>query len=448
MSIMSTMKRLIMKDLIAWKSSRHRKPLLLVGVRQVGKTYILREFGANHFPNYHYVNFEKEPLLCKIFEEDLKPKRIIESLSFYLDHTINIKRDLIIFDEIQACPKALTSLKYFQEDLPDLCICGAGSLLGVHLAPISFPVGKVSMLKLHPMSFEEFLMAAQDHKSLKVLQSLNISEIAHHHLWNQLKCYFVVGGMPEAVETYCENKEHHYEAFSLVREKQETLLAAYFADMAKHSGKINAMHIDRVFRSVPTQLEKQQEGNVGKFKFRGVVPGVSHYQRLAGAIDWLVAAGLVIKINIVNSGLLPFKAHAKENAFKLLLFDIGMLGSMSGLSPKVIMDYDYGSYKGYFAENYVAQELVCLKNKELFSWSEKTSEVEFLMEVDGEVTPIEVKAGKATRAKSLRVFADKYKPKHQIIMSANPLEVDNLRGKYYYPLYLAGFFPLEKQLIS
>lgn len=437
-----------MEKLVTWKGEKERKPLLLLGVRQVGKTYILKEFGSHHFPHYHYINFEKELKAHKIFEADLNPKRILEELSFYFDHSIDISTDLLIFDEIQACPNALTSLKYFQEELPQSTICGAGSLLGIHLTPSSFPVGKVSMLTLHPMTFEEFLLANNDNKSLEVLSTANkaqsIPEVIHLHLWEQLKHYFVVGGMPEAISTYCGNKDNLFNAFSLVREKQDHLLTAYYADMAKHSGKINAMHIDRVFRSIPSQLEKGQDGEAKRFVFKGVIPGISHYHRLANVIDWLAAAGLIIKVFIVENGYPPFKAHTKENVFKLFLFDVGMLGMMSGLSPKAILEYDYGSYKGYFAENYVAQALLAAKKQEFFCWMEKKAEVEFLVDVEGTTIPVEVKSGKVIKAKSLKVFAEKYHPPFCIILSGASLS--STGAMRFYPLYLTGQifdFPLS-----
>ena len=355
------MKRSFFKNLIAWKKKENRKPLIIKGVRQVGKTYLLKEFGKG-FSAFHYVNFEKDPDLLKIFEKNLDPKRIIEGLEFYLDGSIDIRKDLVIFDEIQACPKALTSLKYFYEELPELYLCAAGSLLGIHLSPTSFPVGKVDLLTMRPLSFEEFLMAIEDRRGLKALKDYandkEVPEVAHDHLWERLKHYFIVGGMPEAVLIFSQRKENLYQAFSEVRKKQSDLVLAYYADMAKHSGKVNALHIERVFKSVPNQLQKAHDGSSSKFKFKGVIPGVSHYNRLMGAIDWLEAAGLVFKVSIVNSGKLPFKAYTKENTFKLLLFDIGILGSMSGLSPQVILDYDYGSFKGFFAENFVAQEFI------------------------------------------------------------------------------------------
>jgi hypothetical protein len=440
------MKRKMMGELLKWKEEPGRKPLLLKGVRQVGKTHLLKEFGRLHFPRCHYVNFEKQAGLAKIFEADLDPKRIINQLSFALDCQINLAEDLIIFDEIQELPKALTSLKYFAEDCPELYLCAAGSLLGIHLNSGSFPVGKVTFRTLRPMSFEEFLMANEDVKSLQIIQNYNPSDqigaVVHEHLWEQLKRYFVVGGLPEVVSTYCKNKNNLFEALSEVRNKQDDLLNTYYADISKHSGKVNAMHIDRVFRSVPAQLNQVQDGSTARFKFRGVIPGISHYDRLVGAIDWLENAGLVVKVHVVNSGLLPFNAYAKENIFKLLIFDIGILGCMSNLSPKTILDYDYGSYKGYFAENFVAEELLCSGLERLYSWQENRAELEFLAEVGGKAIPIEVKSGSVIKAQSLKTFAEKYHSPFQTIISARPFEIDPFRGIHYYPLYLTGKFPL------
>ena len=355
------MQRKMMQKLIKWKGETGRKPLLLKGVRQVGKTHLLKEFGKLHFPQTHYVNFEKEPHLARIFEPDLNPERILTELSFHLNRPIHKEQDLVIFDEIQIIPKALTSLKYFQEDCQELHICGAGSLLGLYLNTVSFPVGKVTFETLRPISFEEFLMAGSD-KSLALIQGFTlkdkIPEIVHEHVMEEFKKYLVVGGLPEVVAAYYAHRNNLFEALVLVRKKQADLLNSYYADIAKHAGEVNAMHIDRVFRAVPMQLSQVQEGSIARFKFKGVIPGVTHYDRLAGAIDWLEAAGLVLKVHIVNTGQLPFKGYAKENFFKLLLFDVGMLGYMSGLPPKAILEADYGSYKGYVAENGVAQELI------------------------------------------------------------------------------------------
>lgn len=441
------MKRKIFKQLLEWKQASDRKPLILKGVRQTGKTYILKEFGRQAFPECHYINFEKQPDVAKIFEPDLNPERILRDLQFYLDSPINRGEDLVIFDEIQEIPKALTSLKYFQEDCPELHLCAAGSLLGLHLNSTSFPVGKVTFKTLRPMTFEEFLIANED-KSLSIISSLTskstLPEIVHEHLWNQLKIYFTVGGLPEAVATYIQHKHNLFEALSKVRKKQEDLINTYYADIAKHAGKVNAMHIDRVFRSVPSQLQQVVDGSVARYKFKGVVPGVTHYDRLANAIDWLESAGLILKVHIVNTGNFPFLGFSKENMFKLLLFDVGILGSMCGLPPKVILDYDYGTYKGFFAENYVAEELIASGRDSLCSWQEKKAEVEFIVEDEGKTIPIEVKSGTLTNAHSLKVFREKYHPPYQVIFSGKSLDVRSSYGIHHYPLYLAGMFPLSK----
>ncbi len=435
------MKRLMMQSLLKWKDSKDRKPLILKGVRQVGKTWLLKKFGETSFSNYHYVNFEKNPGLSKIFEQDLSPQRILNELSFHLGKPIDIHKDLVIFDEIQEVPKALTSLKYFCEECRELAICGAGSLLGIHLNSGSFPVGKVTFLALKPMTFEEFLMANDDEKSLQFLHhptQNSIPEVVHEHLWQRLKHYFIVGGLPEVVSSYLLHKEDPFTAFSKAREKQKDLVLSYYADIAKHSGKVNAMHIDRILNSIPSQIQQTQDGSISRFKFKGVVPGISHYDRLAGAIDWLENAGLLIKIHIVNTGYLPFKGYSKESFFKLLLFDVGILGIMTNLPPKTILDYDYGSYKGYFAENFVAEEFIGAGQEALFSWQEANSEVEFLLEVDGSVVPVEVKSGSVTKAKSLSKFAEKYNPPVQVILSGKRPSLEKAGRNQCFPLYLAG----------
>ncbi|MCP4752120.1 MAG: ATP-binding protein [Proteobacteria bacterium] len=440
------MKRKLIGELKDWKNRSDRKPLILKGARQVGKTYLLEAFGKECFPRFHILNFEKDEKLGRIFEPDLNPKRIVQELCFQLDAEIDIENDLLIFDEIQYCPKALTSLKYFGEDIPELALCSAGSLLGLQPGEGSFPVGKVDFLSLFPMSFEEFLEGMEDSKSVSFIRNFkagdSIPEIVHSHLWNQLKAYFIVGGLPEVVGTYADQSEITFNAFKRVRKKQEDLIATYHADMAKHAGKQNAMHLERLWRNVPAQLAREQNGSVQKFKFKNVVPGVNRFSRLAGVIDWLKTAGLVIQAHIVNSGELPFSAHKRENLFKLYLFDIGLLGALSGLPPKSILDYEYGSYKGYFAENYVAQEFVSSHARDVYAWRERTAEVEFLREVEGSVLPIEVKSGWVTQTKSLKVFAEKYRPSYRTVMSANNLYLDRKNKVHRYPLYFASRFPL------
>lgn len=437
------MRRLLLEKLIQWKDKKDRKPLILKGARQVGKTTLLHQFGKQCFSAVHSVNFEKNLGLEKIFGDNLDPRHLIKELEFYLNQPIRPGHDLLILDEIQANPRALTSLKYFAEDIPELAVASAGSLLGVYLGAGSFPVGKVDMISLYPMNFEEFLLALNEERSLEFLQNRKwneaLPEMAHQRLFECLKQYFIVGGLPEAVKTFLQEKESLFTAFNKVREKQNTLLETYLADIAKHSGKVNSMHIARIWQSIPAQLARTQNGSGAKFKFKDVVPGIDRYSRLVSALDWLEAAGLILKIPIVNSGEIPFSAHSSESVFKLYLFDVGLLGAMSDLSPQNILAYDYGSYKGYFAENFIAEEFLARKRQTLYSWQEKLAEVEFLYELDGAAIPIEVKSGGVVHAKSAKIFAEKYHAPYRIIFSANPLAISSV--VHHYPLYLASWLP-------
>jgi predicted AAA+ superfamily ATPase len=441
-------KRLISQSLKEWKQKKDRKPLILKGVRQTGKTYALKEFGKNHFSAFHYLNFENTKKAAELFKNDYNSKRILTDLSFLLDKTIDIKNDLIVFDEIQECPEALTSLKYFAEQLPELAVCCAGSLLGIHLNNTSFPVGKIDLLHLQPLCFSEFLEAQGDLKSLNFLNGLtkqdSISEIVHAHLWQQFKIYLVTGGLPEVVQTFLENKENLHAAFKLVRKKQNELIYGYYADIAKHSGKINAMHIDRVWRSIPNQLARSQDGSAKRFQFKEIIPGIDRHQRLASVFDWLTAAELVIKIPIIEHVELPLAAYAEESRFKLYLFDIGILGALADLPPKSILDYEYGTYKGYFAENFVAQELIGKGIKSLYSWQDNRAEIEFLFVDNTRTIPIEVKSGWVTRSQSLNKYAAKYHPPYKAVLSAKTLCIDLKNQHHQYPLYLAYWFPLHE----
>ena len=441
------MKRLILEELKAWKSDPKRKPLIIKGARQVGKTYILEHFGKTEFKQTHYFNFEKKPHLCELFEGDLDPTRIINALSFQLNTQIDIQHDLIIFDEIQACPKALTSLKYFSEDLPEAYVCCAGSLLGIYLGPVSYPVGKVDHMHMYPMTFLEFLMALDEKMSVELLSNLkpntNIPSTTHHYLWEKLKEYFIVGGLPEVIDIYRHHRKEMYTACELARKKQRELIDDYYSDIAKHAGKINAMHIARLFENIPEQLGQSQAGSAKKYRFKGAIPGIDRFSKLAPAIDWLENAGLIHKVSIVNQAKQPLKSYTQANTFKLFLFDVGILGALSDLHPKTIIEYDYGSYKGYFAENYIAQAFCAAGHEHLYSWTNKTSEVEFLRQIKGEIVPIEVKSGNVTKAKSLQVYCEKYQPAYRTIMSGKSLMLDTKGDVHHYPLYLASFFPIK-----
>ena len=441
------MRRSIWKQLEHWKNKPNRKPLILKGARQVGKTYILKAFGEALFDGVHYLNFEKQERLSALFSGDLDPREILKNLSFHLDADIR-ENDLLIFDEIQNTPRALNSLKYFQEEMPQLHLCAAGSLLGLQLCDSSFPVGKVEFLNIYPMSFREFLSATGEKRSYNILAEFDdekldgkkpLPPLIHEHLWQQLKLYFVVGGLPEVVKLYASLKEKPFLSLKEARKLQEDLINAYLADMAKHSGKQNSMHLERLWRNIPSQLARELNGSTPKFTFKDIIPGLRRYSQLAGALDWLKTASLIIQVQIANRGLLPFSAYTAQNLFKAYLFDVGLLGALSDLPPKTILDYDYGSYKGYFAENFVAQEISCATSKPLHSWKESRSEVEFLLEIDGEIVPVEVKSGRATKARSLKAFVEKYSSKLGIIMSAENIEIGTHTHRY--PLYLAEKIP-------
>lgn len=443
------MKRHIIQKLQNWRAAPDRKPLVLHGVRQCGKTYILQEFGKT-FRQCHYFNFEKQRDWSELFEKNLDPKRILLELEYANQCVIDIKQDLVIFDEIQTCPKAITSLKYINEELPQLALCSAGSLLGLSLNHSSFPVGKVNLLNMYPLSFSEFLLAIDEVQLYKLIEhcdaNTEIPMMAHEQLWEKMRWYWIVGGLPEAINVFKRNRENLFIAFQAVRDKQNELLHTYYADIAKHAGKVNAMHIDRVWQATPTQLARTQDGAANKFKFKGIIPGAARYDRLAGAIDWLLAANLIIKVSIVNSAEIPLSAYIQENAFKLYMFDVGLLGAMSDLPIKSILEHDYGTYKGFFAENFVAQELLAAGYSHLFCWQHNRAEVEFLLTLEDGVIPIEVKSGWVTRAKSLQQVIDKYHPPYAVIMSGHPLKIDRSNKHHYYPLYLAGKFPLPNQI--
>lgn len=442
------MRRRITKALSLWKNEKPRKPLILRGARQVGKTYTLQEFGKADFPHHHYINFERDERLSALFEKDLAPARILGELQFYLNTAIDQTHDLVIFDEIQQCPRALTALKYFCEQMPELAVCAAGSLLGVDLTGVSFPVGKVTFLDLAPMSFTEFLTGIEQTRLAELLETHEVltpfPKIAHEQLWEMWKHYLIVGGLPEAVKTYRDKQTNAYEAMQAVRTVQRDLLETYMADIAKHSGKTNALHIQRLWRNVTQQLARAQDGSAPKFRFKDAVPGIRSYEQLASALDWLEKARLVLRTAIIERAEMPLAGFASENRFKLYFFDVGLLGAISDIKPAQMLQYDYGSYKGYVAENYVAQELRAAGVGALYCWEGRTSEIEFLLETTGGVIPIEVKSGLVTQLKSLKVFETRYQPRHSLVLSAK--NVERRGSRLYLPLYVAG--SLAKQFIT
>jgi len=434
------MQRLAMDQLKVWKENPTRKPLILRGARQVGKTYLLKQFGEAEFPNYHYINFEEDQQAGQLFERNLDPERILNDLQLYLEKPINQQTDLVIFDEIQRCPKALTSLKYFREKIPELALCAAGSLIGIYLSWDSFPVGQVTFLGLYPMTFEEFLLETGKQQFVALLSELTwkepLPEIAHTKLWDLWKRYLITGGMPEVIEQYREQQDNLLQVLQKVREIQKDLINTYMADIAKHSGKTNAMHIERLWRNVPAQLARSLDGSATKFKFKDAIPGYRGYERLAAPIDWLEKTGLILKTSIIENAKIPLYGNSVDNRFKLYLLDVGLLGAMNGISPTVYLDFDFSSYKGYIAENFVAQELVAAGHQNLFCWEGRTSEVEFLIETDNQIVPVEVKSGYITKSKSLRVYEERYQSKRSFVLSGN--NIRHSERRLYIPIYAIG----------
>lgn len=435
------MQRFVEAALEQWRVRPQRKPLVVFGARQVGKTYVLERFGTRSFSACHIINFEQNPLFGDVFKGSLEPVRILQELALVQGRPIDAAEDFVFFDEIQECPRALTALKYFAEEMPSLAICAAGSLLGVHLSEVSYPVGKVEELKMMPLTFEEFLLAGPDPALAAHFQSLSASnppsEAVHGVLWREFTMYLAVGGMPEVVAAFQSLRSNLWSACEEVRKIQERLTTNHLADMAKHCGKQNAMHLERLWQNIPAQLSRDQSGSAPKFAFKDAIPGLRGYDRLAGTIDWLQAAGLVLRHPIVNSGYLPFAAHSKENFFKLFLFDTGLLGALSRLPMANILRQDYGSYKGYYAENFVAQEFHAL-GWHTACWREGQAEVEFLCEHDGQAIPVEVKSGQVTQSKSLAAFHAKYQPPLAFLLSGKVPHGRAGSTKLHLPLYMAS----------
>ncbi len=445
------MKRFLYTDLIKWKNEARRKPLVLRGARQTGKSYLMTEFGRNEFPAYHIFDFEKDGGdLIPIFDSTLNPQKLIQSLGIYQDKPIE-NHDLIIFDEIQSCPRALTSLKYFNENLPAQAVCAAGSLLGVAVSESAYPVGKVKHLDLFPMSFEEVLLNRGQKMIIDAFYSSwddgRVSSIVHAKLWDYLKEYYVTGGMPEAVNAFIRHGDNKAMGLASAREIQQELLYSFMRDFAKHSGSINAAHIAAVYEDIPQQLFGYVDASVKRYKFKHAVPGIKGFAQLDNPIGWLEKAGLIYKVPICKRAEVPFQAFTKPNIFKLYISDVGLLGCMLNLSPNVIINQDYGTTKGFFAENFVASEFMSAGEKRLYSWNERNSEIEFLLSADDAIIPVEVKAGTRTRAQSLRQFFIKYAPQQAIKISANPLAVTEkavIDIPLYYAARIIGELPVHR----
>lgn len=432
------MKRHIFKQLQEWKWSKAKKPLILQGARQVGKTYILESFAKTEFKNYAYVNFEQDNRAKNIFEPDLKPDRIIKALALHLGMSIIPKQTLIFFDEIQACPNALNSLKYFCEQAKEYDVVAAGSLLGIKLSNTKgFPVGKVNFLELYPMSFFEFLEALGKTQLSRHLAEINqfepLDAAIHDDLCDLFKIYLYVGGMPEAVKNYVETED-----FSLVRKVHEEIIKAYLLDFSKHTPDNQMMKVTAVWNSLPEQLAKENK----KFVFTIMKSG-ARAREYEIALQWLMDAGLIyVSYNIVTPKL-PLKAYLDNNAFKIYCLDVGILGALSDLNAKIILEKNalFTEFKGALTENGAAQLLKYAGVKQLFYWtSAHTAEVDFIIPFENRILPLEIKSGVSNKKKSLLVYDDRYQP-----AALNRASLLNLKqdGKLCnYPLYLLEKFPL------
>lgn len=411
------MERDAIKGLITWQNKRNRKPLILRGARQVGKTWLMKEFGRLYFKHTVYVNFENAPELSSLFSQNLDVHRILQTLQLYSGITINPTDTLIIFDEIQSVEKGLTSLKYFCEDAPDYAVIAAGSLLGMGLhSHLSFPVGKVDFMDIRPLTFYEFLNACGKELWTNALRAgqWELMLPFHEQLTNLLRIYLYVGGMPEVVQTYIDTKD-----FFQVREVQRNIIYAYQADFSKYAPYEIVPRIQMVWESIPAQLAKENK----KFIY-GVVREGARAKDFELAIMWLTECGLLLKSHRISKPAMPLIAYQDTATFKLFLVDVGLLSAMSQLDAKTLIlgNAIFTEFKGAQTEQFVMQELTAAQNDYIGYWTNEksTAEVDFIVQKAGEIFPIEVKAETNVRAKSFKLFYEKYHPQQAYRSSLLP----------------------------
>lgn len=401
------MYRKLYKKLLQWKESSSRKPLILQGARQVGKTWLMKEFGKCEFASFVYVNFERDTWASALFDVDYDVERILLFLQAHTGVVIEPGKTLVIFDEIQEVPKGLESLKYFCEDKPDLHIVVAGSLLGIAIHEgVSFPVGKVDMLTLYPMSYSEFLLALGEKEKVALLESrrwdvVNMLLPSYEELLRQ---YYFVGGMPEAVSSFVTEKN-----LNKIREIQRNILLAYRSDVSKHAPKADIPRINMVLDSIPSQLAKENK----KFVYGAIKKG-ARAKEFELAIQWLVDAGIVTKIHLTTKPSVPLKLYENFDAFKLFLCDCGLLGCLAEAPQALVLTSNdiFKEYKGAYTESFVAQQLRCNPQLHVYYWSRSDSkcEIDFLVQTGARVVPIEVKAEENVHAKSLSTFCNSLYP--------------------------------------
>lgn len=405
------MERYAMKQLEEWYNRKNRKPLILKGARQVGKTWLMKEFGRSHFKYTAYVNFDNNRNMANVFDGDYNIDRILLAINIETGVKIHPQETLIIFDEIQENPKAIASLKYFCEDAPEYAVIAAGSLLGVAIHKgVSFPVGKVDTLDLNPLSFREFLLAIGEEGLARLIDEVNIPliESFREKYIDWLKKYYYIGGMPEVVSSFVAERD-----FTEVRRLQKRIIEMYEADFSKHTTANELPRIRMVWNSIPMQLAKENK----KFFFGKIKEG-ARAKDFEIAIEWLLDCGLIKKVYNVSKPTMPLKAYTEFSAFKLYLLDVGLLAAMSELDAKSILDGNaiFIEFKGALTEQYVLQQLVANTEYTPYYFTETKSEgeIDFLIQKGTNIVPIEVKAEENLKAKSLRVYCDKFKPQMAI----------------------------------
>ena len=420
-------------DLIKWKNSNTRKPLILRGARQVGKTWLMKEFGKNYYEKCAYINFDDNSRMEELFSGDFDIDRIIQGLKIESNVNIEPENTLIIFDEVQETPKALTALKYFYEKANQYHIIAAGSLLGVAMHEgTSFPVGKVDFLDLYPLSFYEFLQALGEEQLVELIQKndFQLITVFASKLKQYLKQYFYIGGMPEVVASYIENKD-----FNEVRRKQEILLQAYEQDFSKHAPNSVVSRIRQLWNNIPTQLAKENK----KFIY-GLIKEGARAREYELALSWLIDCGLVYQINRVNDCKVPLSAYQDFSAFKLYLLDVGLLCAMSKIDATTILEGNeiFVEFKGALTEQFVLTELKSNTTFPIFYWSAEKgmAELDYLVQIGRYNVPIEVKSSENLQAKSLKVFAQKYNTKINVRTSMSDYKVEDWLINI--PLYLIG----------
>ena len=403
------MERLAYQSLLDWKKGPDRKPILVDGARQTGKTYLVENlFGEREFRQIHKLDFLVNPELSDIFEGDLSPDTLLDRIELALGQDIDQKNDLVFFDEVGECERALSSLKFFAERRPDLFLCASGSNLGLLR---SFPVGKVEFLELFPMCFEEFVIACGSPSLIRAFQSQDRNPTVHNLLWNMLLDFYYVGGMPESVAAWIKRFDGMNARVRRISEIQQSILAGFIRDFGKYDSLVPAFQIEAVFRNVASQLAQHSDESVQRYRFNEALPNRNRYANLRGPITWLEKARLLWKCGLIESRPNPpLAALAKENVFKLYLFDVGILGNLLGLTYEDHRRQDL-TYKGFYAENFFATEYRSRVSYPMYSWKQATAEIEFLhRSQDGSIYPIEVKSGKRTRAKSLRSYINRFQP--------------------------------------